>query len=326
MSIQWFPGHMHSARNQAIETMETTDLVIEVIDARCPLASSNPVVETMRLHRQRACLKILNKSDLADPAVTELWLKELNAQKNTTAIAINTKKPNTVLQILPLCRRLAPHRNDGTKPLRMMIMGVPNVGKSTLMNAILKRRVANVGDEPAITKTQQRIQLDNDTLLVDTPGMLWPKIAMDSDGQMLAASHAVGVNAYYEDDVAIYLAGILRTRYPHVLQARYGIKDVADIDDVAVLERVAAQRGYRIKGGTLDFDKACHTLLLDYRSGALGGVSLETPASRAAALAAHDIAEAEKLAIKEEKERKRTEHLAGNRRIKTDEDDAPKQR
>lgn len=320
MSIQWFPGHMHSARNQAIESMETTDLVIEVIDARCPLASSNPIVETMRLHRQRACLKILNKSDLADPNITELWLKELNAQKNTTAIAINTKKPNTVLQILPLCRRLAPHRNDGTKPLRLMIMGVPNVGKSTLMNAILKRRVANVGDEPAITKTQQRIQLDNDTLLIDTPGMLWPKISMESDGQMLAASHAIGVNAYYEDDVAIFLAGILRTRYPQVLQMRYGMKDIEAIDDVTVIEKVATQRGYRMKGGGLDFEKGCHTLLLDYRSGALGGVSLETPNTRAENIVAHELKEQKKQAAKEEKERQRNEHLMSNRRIRTDDE------
>lgn len=316
MAIQWFPGHMNSARAKAAETMEVTDLVIEVVDARLPMASSNPMVEELRLHRQRPCLKILNKSDLADPVVTKQWLDHLNAQKNTRAIAMNTKNPSMVGSILPAARQLAPHRNDLTKPLRMMIMGVPNVGKSTLMNALLKKRVANVGDEPAVTKTQQRILLGNDMVLTDTPGMLWPKIAPDSDGVMLAASHAVGVNAYYEDEVAQSIAGILRERYPQLLIKRYSIKNLDELDDVGVIEHIAKQRGYRLKGGALDFEKAAHTLLLDYRSGTLGGVSLETPESRAKALADYAAAEAEKAKAKAEKEAQRVEHLAKNRRLK----------
>ena len=314
MAIQWFPGHMNSARNKAAETMEITDLVIEVVDARCPMASSNPMVEEMRLFRQRPCLKILNKADLADSQVTQQWLDELNAQKNTRAIAMNTKNPGAVGQILPTCRQLAPHRNDPSKPLRLMIMGVPNVGKSTLMNALLKRRVANVGDEPAVTKTQQRIELSSDMVLTDTPGMLWPKIELESDGLMLAASHAIGINAYFEDEVAIFVAEILRTRYPQALKQRYKIMQPADLDDVGIIEQVAAYRGYRAKGGKIDFEKAAHTLLQDYRDGTLGGISLESPETRAQILAEHSEQQRIKAEQKAERERKRQAFLENNRR------------
>ena len=324
MAIQWFPGHMNSARNKAAETMEITDLVIEVVDARCPMASSNPMVEQMRLFRQRPCLKILNKADLADSKVTQQWLDELNAQPNTRAISMNTKNPGAIGQILPTCRQLAPHRNDASKPLRMMIMGVPNVGKSTLMNALLKRRVANVGDEPAVTKTQQRIELSSDMVLTDTPGMLWPKIELDTDGLMLAASHAIGVNAYYEDEVAIFLAGILRSRYPEALIERYKVKNPAELsewDDVAVIEHIAAYRGYRMKGGRIDFDKATHTLLQDYRDGALGGISLETPETRAQVIAEHQEKQRIKAEQKAERERIRQSFLEKNRRLKHADDE-----
>ena len=314
MAIQWFPGHMNSARNKAAETMEITDLVIEVVDSRCPMASSNPMVEEMRVFRQRPCLKILNKADLADPKITQQWLDELNAQKNTRAIAMNTKNSGAVGQILPTCRQLAPHRNDPSKPLRMMIMGVPNVGKSTLMNALLKRRVANVGDEPAVTKTQQRIELSSDMVLTDTPGMLWPKIELESDGLMLAASHAIGINAYFEDEVAIFVAEILRTRYPQALKQRYKIMQPADLDDVGIIEQVAAYRGYRAKGGKIDFEKAAHTLLQDYRDGTLGGISLESPETRAQILAEHSEQQRIKAEQKAERERKRQAFLENNRR------------
>jgi len=284
MSIQWFPGHMNAARRQAAEAMEKTDLVIEVLDARLPQASCNPMIEELRLHRQRPCLKILNKSDLADPAATQAWLAFYNAQKDVQAVALSCKKPADVARVPKLCMGLAPHRGTALKPLRIMIMGIPNVGKSTLMNALLKRRVAKVGDEPAVTKAQQKLYLGNNMVLIDTPGMLWPKIEHASDGLMLAASHAVGSNALIEEEVATFLAGLLLQRYPQLLAARYGLRP-EEMDGVAVVEAVAQKRGYRLKGGALDLEKAAHTLLLDYRSGALGRISLETPASREQLLA-----------------------------------------
>lgn len=286
MSIQWFPGHMNAARKKAAEAMENTDLVIEVLDARLPESSCNPMVAELRLYRQRPCLKILNKSDLADPAVTQAWIAFYNSQPGVHALALSCKKPAEVTKIPDQCLLLAPHRGVPTKPLRMMIMGIPNVGKSTLMNALLKKRVAKVGDEPAVTKTQQRLYLGKNMILTDTPGMLWPKIAVPSDGLMLAASHAVGTNAVIEEEVATFLADLLLLRYPHVLTARYGL-DTGALDGVDVLAGIAARRGFRLKGADWNLEKAAHTLLIDYRSGALGRVSLETPETRASLLETH---------------------------------------
>src|SRR5262245_51819020 len=205
MSIQWFPGHMVSARKKAAEMMERTDVVIEVLDARLPMASSNPMIDELRRHRQRPSLKLLNKADLADPGVTKAWLTYFNAQKDVKAVAISSKKTAEVSRIPALCQKLAPHRNSELKPLRTMIMGIPNVGKSTLMNALLKRRVAAVGDEPAVTKTTQSLEINPRMMLTDTPGMMWPKIAYDSDGYMLAAAHAIGRNAVIEEEVGAFL-------------------------------------------------------------------------------------------------------------------------
>jgi ribosome biogenesis GTPase A len=279
MSINWFPGHMVSARKKAAETLELANVVIEVLDARLPEASSNPMIHELRRHRQRPCLKILNKADLADPAVTQTWLNFFNAQKDVKAVALSSKKPGDVAKIPGLCQALAPHRGTNLKPLHMMIMGVPNVGKSTLMNALLKRRVAAVGDEPAVTKRQQRIELNERMTLIDTPGLLWPKIERPSDGLMLAASNAVGRNAIIDEDVAAFLAGILLARYPALLTERYGCT-VDGLDGVSLIGAVAKRRGFRLKGGEPDLEKAALAMLTDYRTGALGRVSLETPESR----------------------------------------------
>ena len=286
---------MNAARKKAAEQMENTDLVIEVLDARLPEASCNPMVEELRLFRQRPCLKILNKVDLADPAATSAWSAYYNGQEGVTAYAMTTKKPGDVAKIPELCLSLAPHRGVPTKPLRIMIMGIPNVGKSTLMNALLKKKVAKVGDEPAVTKMQQKLYLGKNIILVDTPGMPWPKIALASDGLMLAASHAIGSNALIEDEVAVFLAEELLVRYPQLLTARYGFK-TDDLDGIAVIEGVAARRGYRQKGGDLDFEKASHIFLQDYRNGTLGRISLETPETRAVRLAQHEAEMAAKAA------------------------------
>jgi ribosome biogenesis GTPase A len=264
MSIQWFPGHMASARKKVTETMARIDVVVEVLDARLPEASCNPMIRELRLQRQRPCLKVLNKADIADPAATKAWLDFFNAQEDVRAIAISCKKPGDAAMVPRQCLVLAPHRGTRLKPLRMLVMGIPNVGKSTLINALLKRRVAKVGDEPAITRSQQDFELNECMTLIDTPGLMWPKIEHDSDGYMLAASHAIGRNAVMDEEVAIFLADVLLVNYPAQLSLRYGF-------DVS---------GKKRKGGGDDLEKAAQTLLQDYRSGMLGNISLETPASR----------------------------------------------
>lgn len=287
MAIQWFPGHMTSARRKAAETMALTDVVVEVLDARCPEASSNPMIRELRLARQRPCLRLLNKADLADPVATKAWLEFYNKQPGVKAVAISCKKPGDAAKVPSLCQGLAPHRNDGVKPLRIMIMGIPNVGKSTLLNALVKKRVAAVGDEPAVTKQQQRIDLGPCLTLVDTPGLMWPKIEHDTDGYMLAASHAIGTNAVMEEEVATFLAGLLLEHYADRISTRYGFP-VAGVDAVGVIEGIAKKRGCLIRGrgGEFDIEKASLILLTDYRGGALGRISLETPETRAAMLAA----------------------------------------
>ncbi|MBI2309247.1 MAG: ribosome biogenesis GTPase YlqF [Rhodocyclales bacterium] len=285
MSIQWFPGHMTQARKKAAETLAVADVVVEVVDARLPAASSNPMIHELRAFRQRPFLKLLNKSDMADPAATRAWLDFYNAQPGIKAVAISCKKAGEVARVPSLCQQLAPHRDSALKPLRLMIMGIPNVGKSTLMNALVKKKVAAVGDQPAVTKSQQRIDVSSRLTLYDTPGMLWPKIEHPADGLMLAASHAVGVNAYIDEEVATWLAAFLLAHYPALLTARYGFS-VDGIDAPGVLEAVAKKRGCLIKGsgGELDLEKAAAVLLTDYRNGTLGRISLETPQLRAAVL------------------------------------------
>ncbi len=280
MAIQWFPGHMTAAKKKATETMERIDVVIEVLDARVPEAGSNPMIREMREHRQRPCLKILNKADLADPAATKAWLDHFNSQKNVKAVALSCKKPGEAAKIPKLCLPLAPHRGTVLKPLRIMVMGIPNVGKSTFINALLKRRTAAVGDEPAITKNLQHFDLGDSMQLIDTPGMMWPKIEHESDGYLLAASNLIGRNAYDEGEVASFLGDLLLARYPSLLQARYKFA-LQDMDGYALIEAIARQRGYRIRGKDLDLEKAAMTLLQDYRTGTLGRISLETPATRA---------------------------------------------
>lgn len=276
MSINWFPGHMAIAVEKIQKAMADHDVVIEVLDARCPQASSNPLVASLRAQRQRPCLKVLNKADAADDRATPLWIAHFNAQERTQAIAISAKKPGDAGKIVTAAKKLAPHRDDNIKPLRMLVMGVPNVGKSTLINALLKQRAAKVGDEPAITKTLARYALTPTVSLTDTPGLMWPKIDNPEHGLMLAASHSIGINAYIESEVATFLADILLQRYPERLCARYG-DAAAGPDGTGVIEAVAARRGFRIKGGGFDFEKAAITLLNDYRSAALGRISLELP-------------------------------------------------
>ena len=282
MTIQWYPGHMAAARKKAEEMMASIDVVIELVDARLPEASTNPLVRQLRLQRQRPCLKVLNKADLADPRVTRAWIAHYDGQEGMRALALSCRNAAEVARLPALCQNLARHRNDNVKPLRMMIMGIPNVGKSTLMNALLKRRLAKVGDEPAITRAQQTTQIGSRQWITDTPGLLWPRIEHPSDGLMLAASHAIGRNAMVDDEVAQFLAGVLLARYPDLLARRYSwtAGALSALDPLGVIEAIAVQRGLRLRGGVADLEKAASVLVQDYRSGLLGRISLETPTTR----------------------------------------------
>ena len=278
MSIQWFPGHMNTARQEAAKRMETVDVVIEMLDARVPQASSNPMITELREHRQRPCLKVLNKADLADATVTHAWLDMFNREPGVKAVALSCNHPGQAAKVPNLCQPLAPHRNSSTKPLRMLIMGIPNVGKSTFMNMLLKRRLAKVGNEPAVTRMQQRHTLNDHMTLIDSPGLLWPKIEDPEVGFLLATIYAVSAKVVVDEQLAEFLATRLLARYPHYLAKRYGCVG-EDLNGERVLEAIAKKRGCltKGKGGGLDREKAAKILLNEFRNGTLGRASLESP-------------------------------------------------
>lgn len=274
MAINWYPGHMTIARKAAAESMRKIDLVIEVLDARVPQSSCNPMFEALRRQGKRPALKLLNKADFADPEHTRRWLQYYNAQPDVRAVSLCAKRPREVQRILKLCQAIVPTRGTPAKPLRMMILGAPNVGKSTLMNALLNHRVAPVGDEPGITKIQMLHSLGTGMTLMDTPGMLWPGMTQEASYR-LAATHGIGRAAYDDLDVAVHLAGYLVRQYPALLTKRFGPL-AADSDGHGLLTVIAQVRCLAKKAGGLDTARAATTLLNEFRSGALGAISLET--------------------------------------------------
>jgi ribosome biogenesis GTPase A len=274
MSINWYPGHMVTARSKAAETMRKTDLVIEVLDARAPHASCNPVFERLRLNGHRPALKLLNKSDLADPEQTRRWLQHYKSQPGVRALELCAKKSGALERVLGACRALRPDRGAADKPLRMMILGIPNVGKSTLMNVLLQRHVAHVGDEPAITKVQMFHRLGLGMSLVDTPGMLWPGMAQETAGK-LAALHSVGRAAYDDEEVALTLGRYLLRHYSELLARRFGVLP-RPCDEHTLLALIAAGRSLAKKSGGVDVARASVALLNDFRTGTLGRITLET--------------------------------------------------
>ena len=280
MSIDWFPGHMVKARREAQEAMRQTDVVIEVLDARVPHSSCNPLFEALRRENQRPALKILNKVDIADPALTRAWLDEYNARPGVRAIALSARSRPDVAKIPDECAALAPGRGTVIKPLRMMILGSPNVGKSTLMNTLLQRKVAKVGDEPAITKMQMRHDLGVGRWLVDTPGMTWPGVSQ-AVAHKLAATHSIGRNAYDDESIALDLTSYLLSHYPDRIARRFGALPEG-ADGSAVLTSIARARNFVVRGGEPDLGKAAAVLLHEFRNGVLGAITLETPAEVAA--------------------------------------------
>jgi len=271
--INWFPGHMHKARKEIAQVMDEVDVVIEVLDARLPMSSENPLVGQLR--GQKPVLKLLNKQDLADPERTREWLDYYNAQEGITAIALDTQQKKLIRQIPELCKKLVPARVRQDRPVRAMIMGIPNVGKSTLINALLGRKIAKVGNEPAVTKAQKKYSVHNGMALSDTPGILWPKIEDEDSGYRLAASGAIKDTAIEHEMVAVYAAAFLLQDYPERLQERYKLKELPTDRD-SLLDALGRKRGCLRPGGVVDLHKASEILLTELRAGKLGQITFET--------------------------------------------------
>jgi ribosome biogenesis GTPase A len=275
MAIQWFPGHMNSTKKAIVERLPDIDVVIELLDARLPGSSSNPLLA--ELTAGKPALKVLNKQDLADPELTAAWLAHFNALPGTRALALDASVTAPARALIAACRALAPLRGGMVKPLRVLICGIPNVGKSTLINTLVGQRATLTGDEPGITKLEQKIVLAPDFYLFDTPGMLWPRITVERSGHHLAASGGIGRNAYDEEEVALALLANVRVRYAERLTARYKLVELDALSDDALLAELGRKRGGLMSGGRVNLQKAAEIAINDLRTGAWGRITLESP-------------------------------------------------
>ncbi|MEP7099236.1 MAG: ribosome biogenesis GTPase YlqF [Burkholderiales bacterium] len=299
MPIQWFPGHMHSTKKAIAERLPDIDVVIELLDARLPGSSANPLLAD--LTRGKPALKVLNKQDLADPELTALWLTHYQARPGTNALGLDASVTAPARQLIAACRALAPLRGGMVKPLRVLICGIPNVGKSTLINTLVGQRTAKTGDEPGITKVEQKIMLASDFQLFDTPGMLWPRIVVEQSGYHLAASGGIGRNAYDEAEVALALLANVRMRHGDRLQLRYKLSNLDTISDEALLAEIGRKRGGLLAGGQVNLQKAAEIAINDFRTGAWGRITLETPDEFAQWWAAGQALDAERRAAKSQR-------------------------
>ncbi len=300
--IQWFPGHMHKAGKEIKKRLPEIDVVIEILDARIPYSSQNPLLMEFAAHKPS--IKVLNKADLADDKVIEQWQAHLEKNENIKTIALTTKQPDKVKTILDLCRKLKPDKSEH-QIITAMIMGIPNVGKSTIINILAERIVAKTGNEPAVTKGQQRIKITDDITFFDTPGMLWPRISHENWALRLAITGAIKETAMSHEDIAFYLIGYLSKNYPETLKHRFQIDSLAE-DEYSILEQIGAKRGCLKSRNMLDLHKVSSIVIHEYRSGQLGGICLELPVE----------VEAEKLQAKANEEKREAKIAARKKRRK----------
>jgi len=276
--IQWYPGHMYKASKAFKEILPQVDIVIEMLDARLPGSSENPMLAQLR--RDKPCIKLLNKSDLSDRAGLAEWVVNLE-QQNLVKTLVCSSGDNVHGELPGLCRTLMPKRENRSDMIYAMIAGIPNVGKSTLINRLAGRSIAKTGNEAAMTRLQQRIEISPELTLIDTPGMLWPNIENENSGYRLAASGAIRDTALAMQDVASFIAEFFMANYPQRLIERYDIEEMPR-SEIELLELVARKRGCLVSGGHVDLEKVSRLLISEFRAGDLGAVCMETPAGFAA--------------------------------------------
>ena len=274
MAIQWYPGHMHKAQKEMRQVLPSIDIVIEVLDARIPFSSENPLIAKLR--GDKPCIKVLSKSDLADGAKLKEWQSYLEQEKNVKTLPMSMHENSKTHLLLELCEKLLPEKARSVKKIRTIIVGIPNVGKSTLINKLAGRVIAKTGDEPAVTKRQQQIELSDQIVLLDTPGILWPKQEYEKSSYRLAVTGAIKDTAMSYDDVAFFAAEYMLQCYPEKLTERYSLSEVPG-SELEFLEVVGRQRGCLGRGGRVDLDKVSKIFINELRSGDLGGLCFESP-------------------------------------------------
>jgi len=274
MHIQWYPGHMHKANKEIKEVLPQIDLIIEVLDARIPFSSQNPLLASLR--GDKPCIRVLSKTDLADPETTLLWQNHLELEQGVKTLAVTTQQPDKIKQITQLCQRMVPDKGTNDKTIKTMIMGIPNVGKSTIINILADRMIAITGNEPAVTKRQQRIKLDNNIVLSDTPGVLWPNVENKNSGYRLAVTGAIKDTAIDYDDIAFFAAEYLLEYYPELLKARFQLESMPD-NETDLMEAIGRKRGCLRAGKQVDIEKTSKILISELRAGTIGNITLERP-------------------------------------------------
>lgn len=284
MTIQWFPGHMTKAKRQIEEKLKLIDIAIELLDARIPLASRNPMIDAIL--RGKARLVLLNKADLADPDVTKQWVAHF-AERGLEALPFDASSGRGVKSMVETAKQIVNEKNEarlrkGIRPraVRALVVGIPNVGKSTLINRLAGRHVAATGDKPGITKGQQWIKAGTEMELLDTPGILWPKFEDPHVGYRLAVVGSIREQILNVEDIALYALRYLVRHYPDLVRERYGTDVPGDAgirETVDLMERIGQIRGCLAAGGKIDMEKAASVILRDLRGGKLGRISLERP-------------------------------------------------
>lgn len=276
MAINWFPGHMNKAVREIRKAVRKADLVIEVLDARLPDSSENPLVAELR--GEVPSIKLLNKADLADPEVTAAWLERLRQRSDVLALAHDQTMTAQSRSLVERGRELLPPDRNDLREVVAMIVGVPNVGKSTLINTMAGRNLARTSNKPAVTRKQQRILVARGFSLLDTPGFLWPKLTPPACGYRLAISGAIADTAVDYVDMAQFAVKWLARDYPEALRARYKLDELPE-EPLELLEAIAGKRGCIRRGGVVDWERVCELVIHEIRKGKLGRLSFERPPS-----------------------------------------------
>jgi ribosome biogenesis GTPase A len=280
MTIQWFPGHMAKAKREVSEKLKLIDIVYELVDARIPSSSRNPMIDEIIKNKPRIVL--LNKADMADPEATKQWITYFQEQK-IHALAIDSQTGTGIKKIVELSKDILREKFDkmrakGIKPraIRALIVGIPNVGKSTLINRLAHRHIAKTGDRPGITKAQQWIKVGKELELLDTPGILWPKFEDENVGLKLATTGAIKDEILNLQDVAVFALNFLKEQYPQRLMERYSLTAIPE-NIVELFDEIGKRRGCLMSGGLIDYDKTSEIVLRDIRTEKLGPLTFETP-------------------------------------------------
>ncbi len=313
MTIQWFPGHMHKARLEMEAPLPKVHLVIEVLDARIPYSSENPLLAEMR--GDKPCLKVMTKSDLADDGMTQVWLDHFEQTHHVRARSVTTDDVPTIRRLKSIAIGMLPEREG--RAIHAMIVGIPNVGKSTIINFLAGKKVAKTGNTPAVTRQQQRVNIGDNITLFDTPGMMWPNVHNENSGYRLALLGSIKETAMDYAEIGFFAARFMMDYYPGELTKRYGLDEVPRTE-LEAIEAIGRKRGCLGKSSLVDIDRASRILVTELRSGEFGKLTLESPSI----METEKLLTADAIAAKEEKsatrDAKRKQKFVARQKAKRD--------